>query len=883
MAKKTSTKSKKTGKVTPLMQQYFQVKQKYPDAILLFRVGDFYETFGEDAVKASQVLGIVLTARNNGGVDIELAGFPYHSVKLYLPKLVKAGYRVAICEQLEKPSKEKKIVKRGVTEVITPGITSDDQLLDFNKNNYFATLYYGKKQQAGVAFIDISTGEFLVTEGSESYINKILVSFNPAEIVLPKARKKEFEKKYKGDIFAFGLEEWVFTEDYTEEQLLNQFDTKNLKGFGIDNLKLAKMAAGAALHYLSSTENTNTKHISRINRIMPDNYVWMDNFTIRSLELIYSPHATGVPLIDIMDSTTSPMGARLMRKWVVLPSKSQQVVEKRHLIVDFLVKNPAFNSEIEALVKVIGDIERLISKVSLGKINPREMVQLQKALANIGPMKEILSNSENEQLKAISERLDPCSKLKDKINKTVLPEPPINLNKGGVIADNADPELDELRNIIKNSQALLVEIQTTEAEKTGIDKLKIGFNNVFGYYLEVTNKYKGKGLIPDNWVRKQTLTNAERYITDELKVLESKILGAEEKMLVIEERLYLELISFAMDFVAPVQKNARAIAELDCLQSFARNATKYNYCRPTMDDTYTLDIIGGRHPVIEQTLPLGESYIPNDLFLDNDQQQVMMITGPNMSGKSALLRQTALICIMAQAGSFVPAQQATIGMIDKIFTRVGASDNISSGESTFMVEMTETASIMNNISNRSLILLDEIGRGTSTYDGISIAWSLAEYLHDNPLAHPKTLFATHYHELNELSQKFPRIKNYTISIKETGQKIIFLRKLIPGGSEHSFGIHVARMAGMPREVVRRAEQILAQLETKSVESGATLSIDANKESLRNLPDNVQLSMFTPEANPNEQEVIQEIENLDLNSMTPMECMMKLNELIKKLD
>ncbi len=864
------------------MQQYFKVKNKYPDAILLFRIGDFYETFGEDAVKASQVLGIVLTARNNGGVDIELAGFPYHSVKLYLPKLVKAGYRVAICEQLEKPSKEKKIVKRGVTEVVTPGIASDDTLLDHNKNNYFATVYFGKKEQAGVAFIDISTGEFLVTEGSIGYINKMLASFSPAEVVLPKGRKAGFEKKYAGEIFAFGLDEWVFTEDYTEEQLLLQFNTKNLKGFGIEYMQLAKIAAGAALHYLSSTENTRTNHINRITRIMPDNYVWMDNFTIRSLELLYSPHPGGVPLIDVIDNTISPMGGRLMRKWVVLPSKSQEAVEKRHDIVEFLLKTPVVNEEIEKIIKVIGDIERLISKVSLAKINPRELVQLQRALSNIPPMKELLAQTSSDQLHRMAEQLDPCLSLKEKIEKTIFPEPPINLNKGGVIQDKADEELNELRSIVKNSQALLIEIQTTEAERTGIDKLKIGFNNVFGYYLEVTNKYKDKGLIPDNWVRKQTLTNAERYITDELKVLETKILGAEEKMLAIEDRLYQKLVTFAMDYVVPIQKNAKTIAALDCLQTFARNAKKHNYCRPEMNDTYALDIISGRHPVIEQTLPIGESYIPNDLFLDNEEQQIMMITGPNMSGKSALLRQTALICIMAQAGSFVPAQQAKMGMIDKIFTRVGASDNISSGESTFMVEMTETATIMNNISNRSLILLDEIGRGTSTYDGISIAWSIAEFLHNNSVAQPKTLFATHYHELNELAQKFPRIKNYTISIKEVGQKIVFLRKLIPGGSEHSFGIHVARMAGMPKEVVKRAAEILAQLETKSVESGSTLSVEANRSSLREMPNNMQLSMFEM-SDPIAQELLEAIKDLDLNAMTPLDCMMKLNELSKKLE
>lgn len=874
-----SVKSKVTGKITPLMKQYFDVKAKYPDALLLFRVGDFYETFGEDAVKASQVLGIVLTSRNNGGVDIELAGFPHHAAKLYMPKLVKAGYRVAVCEQLEKPSKEKKVVKRGVTEVITPGIASDDALLDHNRNNYLATVCYGPKDTAGAAFLDISTGEFLVTEGDRAYVMKILAGFRPAEILVAKKHKYDLEQMLDADTFVYALDDWVFTDDYTTEQLLRQFDTVHLKGFGIDRLKLATMAAGATLHYLNVTENTRTAHINRIARIVPDKYVWMDDFTIRNLELLHSPHADGIPLIRVMDSTLSPMGGRLLRKWVVLPSKDRSVIEWRHRVVAYLLDHPEVDEEIEKLIRTVGDIERLISKVALEKVNPRELKRLQTALEAIQPLKSILANTSSAELKEVATRLDTCEALRARIAGTIVDDPPVNLTKGGVVADGASDELDELRGVVTNSQDLLLDIQRTEAERTGIEKLKIGFNNVFGYYLEVTNKYKDKGLVPDHWIRKQTLTNAERYITEELKTLETRILGAEEKILALEARIYDELVHFAMDFIRPIQRNARAVAQLDCLQAFARNARKYHYCRPEMNDSLELDIISGRHPVIEQNLPPGEPYIPNDLLLNNDTQQLIVITGPNMSGKSALLRQTALICIMAQAGSFVPAQQAKIGIIDKVFTRVGASDNISSGESTFMVEMTETAGILNNISDRSLILLDEIGRGTSTYDGISIAWAIAEFLHDNPHAHPKTLFATHYHELNELANKFERIKNYKISIKEAGRKIIFLRKLVPGVSEHSFGIHVARMAGMPPEVVRRAEEILARLEAQSLEAGD----DIAQQTLAQMPQNTwQMSLFDT-TDPAALEAADEIRQLDINAMTPLECMLKLNAIKKRLE
>jgi len=883
MAKKTTTKVKKQ---TPLMKQYFAIKAKHPDAILLFRVGDFYETFSEDAIAASKALGIVLTARNNGGSKIELAGFPFHSLALYLPRLVKAGFRVAICEQLERPSKEKKIVRRGVTEVVTPGVTTDDKLLDHSRNNYLAAVYFGKREQVGVSFLDISTGEFLVCEGDFAYTDKLLQSFMPSEVIFSKDKADLFNRKFGDKFYTYTLDEWVFTEDYTREKLLERFEVQNLKGFGVENMGLAQIAAGATLHYLATTENKNLQHISSLSRILPDNYVWLDRFTIRNLELLYSPHDGGVPLVDILDKTCSPMGARLLKKWVVLPLKSKERVEARHEIVAFFLKDEELRHEIELQIRVMGDLERLISRVPLGKINPREVKQLERALTAVNPIKEKLLQTDLKSLHNIADGLNPLPTLCQEIALQIIEEPPVNLNKGGVIANGFNAELDELRGIIKNAQGLLESIRNREAEATGIDNLKIGFNNVFGYYLEVTNKHKGKDM-PEDWVRKQTLTNAERYITDELKQLETKILGAEEKILAIETRLFDELILTLGEYIRPVQHNASLIAQLDCLISFAKISQRNNYVRPSMNDGYAIDIKNGRHPVIEQQLELGESYVPNDVFLDKDEQQVLMITGPNMSGKSALLRQTALISLMAQMGCFVPAASADLGMIDKVFTRVGASDNISSGESTFMVEMNETASIMNNISDRSLILLDEIGRGTSTYDGISIAWSIAEFLHNNGQVQPKTLFATHYHELNELAGRFPRVRNFHVSTKEVGQKVIFLRKLTPGGSEHSFGIHVAKMAGMPRAIVERASHILAQLEEQRVNTseGDVTTSDGIKTTNPNTEDimaSMQLSIFETN-DPVVGKIKEQLLDLNVNSMTPIECMMKLNELRGLLD
>ncbi|MEL6864843.1 MAG: DNA mismatch repair protein MutS [Bacteroidota bacterium] len=864
------------------MQQYFKVKSKYPDAILLFRVGDFYETFGEDAITASQVLGIILTKRNNGGSDIELAGFPYHSLDMYLPRLVRAGYRVAICEQLEKPSKEKKIVRRGVTEVVTPGLATNDQLLDHRSNNYLASVHFGRKGNVGLAFLDVSTGEFLVSEGEESRIDKLLQSFRPAEVIFSKDRKKHFEQSFGDKFYTFHLDEWVYTADYTREKLLNHFEVQSLKGFGVEEMAMAQIAAGAVLHYLSSTEIHKLQHVNRINRIQAERYVWLDRFTIRNLEIAHSPHDTGVPLIKIMDCTISPMGARLMRKWVLLPLIQQPAINARLDAVSFFMKERELQEELEQHIRQIGDLERLVSKVSMSKINPREVVQLKRALKVIEPVRDLLSQTSLTMLKDMAGQFDPCQSLIDQIAQQIIEEPPVNLAKGGVIADGTSEELDELRSIVSNSKELLLEIQQSEAQRTGINSLKIGFNNVFGYYLEVTNKYKN--MVPPEWTRKQTLTGSERYITDELKKLETKILGAEEKILALEAQLYSQLIFTISDFILPIQRNAQIIARLDCLQAFARLALKNSYCRPEIDDSFVIDIREGRHPVIEQHLDLGESYVPNDVFLDRDEQQIMMITGPNMAGKSALLRQTALIALMAQMGSFVPAEAARIGIIDKVFTRVGATDNISSGESTFMVEMNETASIMNNISDRSLILLDEIGRGTSTYDGISIAWSIAEFLHNNPNAQPKTLFATHYHELNELANKFSRIKNFNIATKEVGQKVIFLRKLVPGGSSHSFGIYVAKMAGMPRSIVERATHILTQLEQKSIDQQVPAEDRTEiADTLQNLStEALQLSIFET-VDPIAGQLKEALSKLNLNSMTPIECMMKLNELKQLLE
>ncbi|MEM6318660.1 MAG: DNA mismatch repair protein MutS [Bacteroidota bacterium] len=866
------------------MKQYFGVKAKHPDAILLFRVGDFYETFGEDAITASKVLNIILTARNNGGSQIELAGFPYHSMDTYLPKLVRAGYRVAICEQLEKPSKEKKIVRRGVTEIVTPGVTTDEKILDHKSNNYLASVAFGKKGRVGVSFLDISTGEFLVSEGTQPYIDKLLQSLQPTEVIYSKDCQKQFERDYGDKFYTFSLDEWVFMPDYTREKLLNHFKVASLKGFGVESLTLAQIAAGASLHYLATTENTNLQHINTIGRVQQDKYVWLDRFTIRNLELVHSNHESGVPLIDILDKTISPMGARLLKKWVVLPLKSKEAITARLDRVDYFLQQEELREEIETGIRQIGDLERLISKVPLGKIAPREIVQMKRALSVIHPMKHLLTGTENAFLQKMGDGLNPCQKLKEQIAKWIQPEPPVNLAKGGVIADGVSKELDELRHIVKNSEDILADIRNREAEKTGIENLKIAFNNVFGYYLEVTNKYKNKGLVPDNWVRKQTLTNAERYITDELKVLETKILSAQEKILALEDQLFKELVEVISGYIQPIQYNANIIAQLDCLLSFAKVARRQQYCRPEINDGTILDIKEGRHPVIEQQLPLGESYIPNDVFLDSDTQQVIMITGPNMAGKSALLRQVALISLMAQMGSFVPAASAQLGIVDKVFTRVGASDNISSGESTFMVEMNETASIMNNISDRSLILLDEIGRGTSTYDGISIAWSIAEFLHNNGIARPKTLFATHYHELNELAHKFDRIKNFNIATKEVGHKVIFLRKLVAGGSHHSFGIHVAKMAGMPRSIVERAAHILTQLEQKSVEDNENSEgIKANKADTQQIaPENYQLSIFET-VDPALGKLKEALQDVQINSMTPIECMMKLNELKKLVE
>lgn len=869
------------------MGQYNQVKAKYPDAILLFRVGDFYETFGEDAVKAAQVLGIVCTSRNNGGSDVELAGFPYHSLDMYLPRLVQSGYRVAICEQLEKPSKDKKIVKRGVTEIVTPGLAIDDKLLDHRKNNFLGSLYLaaGKKGKNGLALLDISTGEFLLAEGSEEYIDKLLQSFEPKELILAKDKKATFKERYGDRFYMTPQDEWIFTADYAREKLLNHFQAASLKGFGIDEMVAGQIAAGAVLHYLASTENKNLQHITRISRLANDRYVWLDRFTIRNLELVHSPHETGVPLVKVLDHTVTPMGARLLRKWVVLPLIDVAAIKERHKIVGHFTSDATLLQAVHDFLREVGDLERLISKVPLGKVNPREILQLRKALMVIRPLKELLSACDSQELRILSDKLDALPSLCEEVSLRLRSDPPVNLNKAGVMADGYDAELDELRDITKNGKSRLAGIQQRETERTGISSLKIGFNNVFGYYLEVTNKYKDQ--VPTEWTRKQTLTNGERYITEELKELENKILNAEDQILELEQRLYTDLVLYLQRFISPVQANAAYLARLDCLLGFAKLANRHRYVAPNIDESYVVDIKQGRHPVIEQQLAVGEQYVPNDVYLDRDEQQIIMITGPNMSGKSALLRQTALICLLAQMGSFVPAESARIGLVDRVFTRVGASDNISSGESTFMVEMNETASIMNNVTDRSLILLDEIGRGTSTFDGISIAWAIAEFLHNNGTARPKTLFATHYHELNELGEQLPRVHNYNVSIKEMGNRILFLRKLIRGGSQHSFGIHVARMAGMPNGIVARATEILSQLEQQHI--GDT-KVAADGELTAKGPSSnpqaptqhlsatsIQMSIFET-SDPSVGKIKSILDEVNINQMTPVECMLKLQEL-----
>lgn len=862
------------SKETPLMAQYFKVKARHPDAILLFRVGDFYETFGDDAVKTASILGIVLTNRNNGGSDVPLAGFPFHSLDTYLPRLVKGGFRVAICEQLEKPDPQKKIVKRGVTEIITPGVTFEHSLLDTKKNNFLAAIHYSKKDEIGIAFLDISTGEFLLSEGDFPNADKLIRSLNPSEIIIGKDKKIFCEKEWGTSFYLTWLDEWVCTLDYCRDKLLNHFEVLNLKGFGVDDLLLGQVAAGAILHYLETNENKNLKHISTLNRIQPDNYVWLDRFTVRNLELIYSPHESGTSLLDVLDNTVSPMGSRLLKKWVILPLRHQSEIEARLNAVTWFFDNVEQGNEISKLLIKLGDLERLISRVPMCKINPREVNQLKKSLSVINPLKNLLFSSNLGTLKQFAESLNPCDSLSERISKQLVDDPPVNLFKGGVISDGFSSELDQWRFIINNSKELLINLQQKEIEKSGIQNLKIGYNSVFGYYLEVTNKHKD--VTPSDWIRKQTLSNGERFVTEELKVLEAKILQAEEKCIEIENQLFNQLVFDLQTYILPIQINAQVAAQVDCLLSFATNAKKYNYTRPIVNQTYSIDIKQGRHPVIEQKLPIGEYYVPNDTFLDNEQQQILMITGPNMAGKSAILRQTALICLMAQMGSFVPAQSAEIGILDKVFTRVGASDNISSGESTFMVEMNETASILNNISSRSLVLLDEIGRGTSTYDGISIAWSIAEFLHENKLCIAKTLFATHYHELNALEERFPRIHNFHISTREIDKKIIFLRKLTLGGSEHSFGIHVAKMSGMPKSIIERAVEILTELENKRLEGNPDLKNKVSSISKR-MPEAVQLSIFET-VDPVAGQIKETLINLDINTMTPIDCMLKIREL-----
>jgi DNA mismatch repair protein MutS len=857
-----------SGAETPLMKQYNEIKSKYPDALLLFRVGDFYETFGEDAVKTAGILGIVLTRRANGAAAfIELAGFPHHALDTYLPKLVRAGHRVAICDQLEDPKLTKTIVKRGVTELITPGVAINDKILENHTNNFLACIYF-EKDHAGIAFLDVSTAEFYAAEGSLQYAEKLIQNFRPSEVLVAKPQRKLFNELVGEKLFSFMLDDWIFSSDYSREILLRQFKTVSLKGFGIENLKLATIAAGACLHYASEARNHQMAHVGSISRIEEDRYVWLDKFTIRNLELFQSSGDDGKALIDVLDATSSAMGSRMLKRWLALPLKDAAPIEERHQVVEFLIEHPDFAQQLLQQLKVIGDMERLISKVAVARINPREMLQLRDALFAVKEIKSICSQAGIEPLLKMAEQLNACESIAQRIMNEIQENPAVLIQKGGVMAAGVNRELDELRLISHSGKDYLLQLQQMEAERTGISSLKVSFNNVFGYYLEVTHTHKDK--VPAHWVRRQTLTNAERYITPELKEYEEKIMGAEEKILALETTLYNNLVLAVMDYIQPVQLNASIIARLDCLLSFASISIRNNYVKPLINEGFDIDIKLGRHPVIEKLLPSGESYIANDIRLDTEHCQVMMITGPNMSGKSALLRQTALILLMAQIGCFVPAAEANLGLVDKIFTRVGASDNISSGESTFMVEMNETASILNNLSARSLILLDEIGRGTSTYDGISIAWSIAEFIHQHPTK-AKTMFATHYHELNDMAEKFPRIRNYNVSVKELDNRVLFLRKLSEGGSNHSFGIHVAQMAGMPAQVVRKAKEILDHLET----------IHRSDEKIKTpaKPD-YQLSFFQLE-DPVLQQIKDELTQIDLNTLTPIEAMLKLQE-IKKI-
>lgn len=859
----------KVATETPLMKQYNQFKAKYPDAILLFRIGDFYETFGEDAIKTSQILGIVLTKRANGAAAyIELAGFPHHSIDTYLPKLVRAGYRVAICEQLEDPKLTKTIVKRGVTELVTPGISINDKVLEQKENNFLGAIHH-TGQIFGVAFLDISTGEFYLAEGDQDYIDKLLQNFKPMEIVVQKNKMQEYREFFGEKNLFSTFEDWVFTTDYTYDLLIKHFQTASLKGFGVENLPAGIIAAGAALHYLYETHHHKIQHINKINRIEEELYVWLDRFTIRNLELVDSSNENAMTLLQILEKTKTPMGSRMLRKWIMLPLKEKVLIEERLLIVKYFIENEETAEEIGQIIKHIGDLERLVAKIATGRINPREVLQLSKALRAVEQLKNVLEKSGYPALEKIAEQLNPCPIISKRIEKELQEEPPVAIHKGGTFRTGVDDELDQLLSLSINSKQILSDIQQRESLNTGIPSLKIGYNNVFGYYLEVTNTHKNR--VPSEWIRKQTLTNGERYITEELKELETKILGAQDRILEIEARLFNELVLSLHDYMPMIQLNARLIARVDVLLCFATVSAENHYTKPEINESTTIHIKNGRHPVIEKRLPAGESYIANDVYLDNDKQQIMIITGPNMSGKSALLRQTALIVLMAQMGCFVPAESSSIGIVDKIFTRVGASDSISTGESTFMVEMNETASILNNISNRSLILLDEIGRGTSTYDGVSIAWSIAEYLHEHPLHRAKVLFATHYHELNDMADQFHRIKNFHVSVKEINNKILFLRKLEQGGSEHSFGIHVARMAGMPQKVLRRADEILKQLEKSHSRSGE------KKVRIEKKEPGYQLSFIALD-DPLLIDIKDQIIDLDINSLTPVEALMKLNDI-----
>lgn len=857
--------------MTPMIKQFLDLKAKNPDAVMLFRCGDFYETYSTDAILASEILGITLTKRANGnGSFIEMAGFPYHALDTYLPKLIRAGKRVAICDQLEDPKLAKKLVKRGITELVTPGVAISDNVLNYKENNFLAAVHFGKAA-CGVAFLDISTGEFLTAEGTYDYVDKLLANFAPKEVLFERGKRALFEQSFGSKFYTFELEDWVFTEVFGRDKLLKHFETKSLKGFGVDHLSSGIVAAGAILQYLAETLHTHIGHILSISRIEEERYVRLDKFTLRSLEILGCMNEGGISLLDIIDKTISPMGARLLKRWMVFPLKEKNRIDERLDVVEYYFREPAFREVIEEQLQWVGDMERIISKVAVGRVSPRELVQLKIALQAVEPIKQACEESQNDTLRRVGEQLNCCLSLRERLARELKNDPPMLVNKGGVIADGVNAELDELRKIAYSGKDYLMQIQQREIEKTGISSLKISYNNVFGYYMEVRNTYKDK--VPADWIRKQTLVNAERYITEELKEYEEKILGAEDKILSLEQSLYNELVAAVNEFVPAIQIDANQLARLDCMLSFALVAKENNYIRPIIDESDVIDIKQGRHPVIERQMPVGEKYVANDVMLDGESQQIMIITGPNMAGKSALLRQTALITLLAQIGCFVPAESARIGMVDKIFTRVGASDNISVGESTFMVEMTEAADILNNVTPRSLVLFDELGRGTSTYDGISIAWAIVEYLHENPKARARTLFATHYHELNEMERSFSRIKNFNVSVREVDNKVLFLRKLVPGGSEHSFGIHVARMAGMPKSIVKRAEEILRQLEAENRKEGITkptAEIAASREGM-------QLSFFQLD-DPVLSLIRDEILKMDINNLTPVEALNKLNEI-----